>query len=133
MITDSRPAPISDAQPHSRGNWLQRLALPSLGLVASERVLLLGLVDFALLAVALIIAVDARTPLLDAPGAIRANWRWFATLGVLWWIVAQLAEAYDLARAASAPHSILTTATAAGGGRGALPDDSSHHPAADLP
>jgi exopolysaccharide biosynthesis polyprenyl glycosylphosphotransferase len=113
VITDNRPAPISVAQPHSRGNWLQRLALPSLGLVASERVLLLGLVDFALLAVALIIAVDARTPLLDAPGAIRANWRWFATLGVLWWIVAQLAEAYDLARAASAPHSILTTATAA--------------------
>ncbi len=96
-----------------RRGWLPRIALPGLGLRASERLLMLGLVDFLLLAAALIIAVKTRTDWLDAPGAVLANWRWFAVLAALWWIVAQVAEAYDLARAASAPNSILSAAPAA--------------------
>ena len=114
MTPDSVASPqAAEAQPPARGRWFPRLRLPSLGLRASERLLMLGLVDFSLLALALIIAVKTRTPWLDAPGALLANWRWFATLAVLWWIVAQLAEAYELARAASAPYSILTAAPAA--------------------
>lgn len=115
MITDSTPPPIHAAGSLvvAHGRWLPRLRLPSLGLAASERRLLLGLIDITLLALALIIAVKARTPWLDAPGALIANWRWFVTLAVLWWIVAQLAETYDLARAASAPYSILAAAPAA--------------------
>lgn len=112
MITDSIPPPPAETPP-ARGRWLPRVHLPSLGLRASERLLLLGLVDIALLSLALIGAVRLRTPWLDAPGAVFANWKWFVTLAVLWWIVAQLADAYDLARAASAPNSILVAAPAA--------------------
>lgn len=112
MVTDSQLQPASTAA-SSRSAWLPRIRLPGLGLRASERLLMLGVVDFGLLALALIIAVRVRTTWLDAPGAMFANWRWFLTLGVLWWIVAQLADVYDLARAASAPNSIITTASAA--------------------
>jgi exopolysaccharide biosynthesis polyprenyl glycosylphosphotransferase len=113
MIADNIPSPCPAVQRHTRYSWLPCLSLPSLGLASSERALMLGLVDLALLAVALIIAVKTRSSLLDAPGAIWAKWRWFVTLGVLWWSVAQLADAYDLARAASAPDSILTAGVAA--------------------
>jgi exopolysaccharide biosynthesis polyprenyl glycosylphosphotransferase len=112
MIVDSIPPPDSAAQTHTRVA-LPRFALPGLGLAASERVFILWLVDFAALALALIVAIKAHTSWLDPPGAILANWRWFVTLALLWTIVAQLAEAYDLARTASAPHSILATAAAA--------------------
>ncbi len=114
MITDGiPPPPAAPASAPARGRWIPRIALSGLGLRASERLLMLGLVDFLLLAAALVIAVKARTPWLDAPGALAANWRWFVTLAALWWIVSQLADAYDLARAASAPNSILITAPAA--------------------
>ncbi len=115
MITDSIPPPSSspDAEPVAPGRWIPRVTLPGLGLRASERRLLLGLVDYGLLAAALILAVKSRTPWLDAPGTLWANWRWFVTLAVLWWIIAQLFEVYDLARAASAPNSILAAAPAA--------------------
>ncbi len=112
-ISFSTPPPDAEAQPIRPRSRLPRIALPGLGLRASERLLMLGLVDFALLAAALIIAVKTRTPWLDPPGALFANWLWFVTLAVLWWIVAQVAEAYDLARAASASYSILSAAPAA--------------------
>jgi len=92
---------------------LPRIALPGLGLRVSERLLLLGTVDCGLLAAALIVAVKIRTDWLDAPGALLANWKWFATLFVLWWAVAQVADAYHLPRTASAPYSILAAAPAA--------------------
>lgn len=113
MITDSIQPPSPPAQAPTRGRWIPRIALPSLGLHASERLLLLSTVDFTLLALALIVAVKSRTPWLDPPGALFANWKWFAALAVLWWIVAQFADVYDLARAASAPYSILAAAPAA--------------------
>ncbi|MGQ9841691.1 MAG: sugar transferase [Anaerolineae bacterium] len=113
MITDSVPPSSPPAQAPTRGRWIPRIALPSLGLRASERLLLLNTVDFTLLALALIVAVKSRTPWLDPPGALFANWKWFAALAVLWWIVAQFADAYSLARAASAPYSILAAGPAA--------------------
>ncbi len=96
-----------------RISWLPRIPLPGLGLRVSERLLLLGVMDYALLAAALIAAVKLRTDWLDPPGAVLANWRWFVTLGVLWWVVAQFADAYHLPRTASAPFSILAAGPAA--------------------
>ena len=91
---------------------LTRIALPSIGLRTSERQLLLLTIDVALLCGALILAVKWRTAWLDAPGALLANAKWFITLVIVWWGIAHLLESYDLARAASAPHSILSTAPA---------------------
>ncbi len=113
MITDSSPAATEAAAAPPRGRWIPRIRLPSLGLRASERLLLLGAVDMVLLAAALVIAVKSRTDWLDAPNAILLNWRWFATLAVLCWAVTQFADAYDLALAASAPNSIATAGAAA--------------------
>lgn len=116
MIVDDSPSssePEETALGRRRG-WLPRVALTGLGLRTSERLLMLGAVDILLLIAALVLAVKHRTDWLDAPGAVLANWRWFVTLAVLWWVVAQIAEAYDLARAASAPYSILSAASAAG-------------------
>lgn len=111
MITDSLPP--AEQVKRSQAGRLPRIALPGLGLRVSERLLLLSVIDYALLAAALVMAVKARTDWLDPPGAILANWRWFATLAVLWWIVAQFANAYDLPRTASAPYSILAAGPAA--------------------
>lgn len=93
--------------------WLPRVALPSIGLGMSERKLLLAIFDVGLLIAALVIAVRARTDWLESPNAFLALWRWWVTLGVVWWLVAQLLEAYELARAASAPHSMLSAMGAA--------------------
>lgn len=96
-----------------RTGWIPRIRLRGVGLRASERSLLLFLVDAALMVLSLFVAVKARTEWLDAPGSFSALWRWWVTLVVLWWIVAQLLEAYDLALAASAPHSMLMAGAAA--------------------
>ncbi len=96
-----------------RRTWLPRLTLPSVGLRVSERKLLLAVFDVALLVAALVIALTARTTWLDSPEAFFALWRWWVTLGLIWWVIAQLLEAYDLARAASAPHSMLSAMGAA--------------------
>jgi len=89
------------------------LALPSLGLRASERRLLLFVVDFLLLLAAVVIAIRLRTDWLPTPGAFVAVWRWWVALALTWWLVSHLLDSYDLARAASAPHSILSAAPAA--------------------
>jgi exopolysaccharide biosynthesis polyprenyl glycosylphosphotransferase len=103
------PAPAAGAHPGVRQS---RLALPGLRLRASERRLLLGVVDFVLLCAALAISMAWRTELLDAPGALASYWYWFVTLLVVWWLVATLLECYDLARAASGPYSMLSAAGA---------------------
>ena len=91
-----------------------RRAASGVRLRASERKLMLAVVDFALLAAALAVTMRWRTSLLDAPGALVSYWYWFVTLAIVWWLMAQLLECYDLARAASAPYSILSTVGAAG-------------------
>jgi exopolysaccharide biosynthesis polyprenyl glycosylphosphotransferase len=86
----------------------------SLRLHASERKLMLALVDFFLLAMALTVTMRWRTSLLNAPGALLSYWYWFVTLALVWWLMAQVLECYDLARAASAPYSILSAVGATG-------------------
>ncbi len=93
--------------------WLPRLMVPGIGLRTSERRLLLLLVDVALMLGALVLAIRIRAEWLDPPGAFLALWRWWATLIVLWWLIANLLECYDLARAASAPHSMISAGSAA--------------------
>ncbi len=97
------------SQPLRRGaSRIPRIRLRGFGLRASERAMLLFLVDVALMVGSLVVALKARTDWLDTPGAFTALWRWWVSLTLLWWIVATLAEGYDLARAASAPHSMLS-------------------------
>ena len=79
----------------------------------SERKLLLLLVDIVLVVGALTLAIRVRTEWLDPPGAFMALWRWWVALVILWWLIANLLECYDLARAASAPHSIISAGAAA--------------------
>jgi len=97
----------------SARRWLPRFALPGFGLRASERRLLLLVVDLAVMVGALVIAIRSGANWLDTSGAFLALWRWWATLAVLWWLMANLLECYDLARAASAPHSIISVTVAA--------------------
>jgi exopolysaccharide biosynthesis polyprenyl glycosylphosphotransferase len=103
---------LNDAERPAR-RWLPRLALPGIGLRASERRLLLLVVDLAVMVGALVIAILSGADWLDPSGSFVALWRWWATLAVLWWLMANLWECYDLARAASAPHSIISAAAAA--------------------
>jgi exopolysaccharide biosynthesis polyprenyl glycosylphosphotransferase len=93
--------------------WLPRPAAKGIGLRASERVLILMLVDLVVVVGALLLAIKTGADWLDPPGAIWALWRWWVTLAVLWWLMANLLECYELPRAASAPHSIISVTVAA--------------------
>jgi exopolysaccharide biosynthesis polyprenyl glycosylphosphotransferase len=114
----NRPSPESlpaiEAGDRERNTRLSHVASPGVRLRVSERKLMLAVVDFALLATALAVTMRWRTTLLDAPGALVSYWFWFVTLAIVWWLMAQLLECYDLARAASAPYSILSATGAAG-------------------
>jgi exopolysaccharide biosynthesis polyprenyl glycosylphosphotransferase len=90
-----------------------RVALRGVGLRVSERRLLLLIMDVTLLVGALALSIRIGTEWLDPPDAFFALWRWWLTLIVVWWLIANLLECYDLARAASAPHSIITVSAAA--------------------
>ena len=107
-----RPRAADDpaATPQRR---LTRVALPGAGLRVSERRLILLIVDIAILVGALALSIKLGTDWLDPPDAFFALWRWWVTLIVVWWLIANLLECYDLARAASAPHSIISTSAAA--------------------
>jgi exopolysaccharide biosynthesis polyprenyl glycosylphosphotransferase len=112
--TTSESSPATRHASRPQGARLAQVASPALRLRASERKLMLAVVDFGLLSAALTLTMRWRTSLLDPPGALFAYWYWFVTLAIVWWMMAQLLECYDLARAASAPHSILGAAGATG-------------------
>jgi exopolysaccharide biosynthesis polyprenyl glycosylphosphotransferase len=89
------------------------LRLPNLGLRISERLMLLALVDTTLVVLCLLAAIVISTGWVSSPAAFFKLWRWWVTLVAVWWVMAQLWEVYDLARAASAPHSMVTAGAAA--------------------
>jgi exopolysaccharide biosynthesis polyprenyl glycosylphosphotransferase len=93
--------------------WLPRLALPGIGLRTTERRLILLVLDVAVIVSALVVAIRIGADWLDPPGAFFYLWRWWLTLALVWWLMANLLECYDLARSASAPHSIISTSIAA--------------------
>ena len=93
-----------------------RMRLPTIRLIHSERRALLLLVDLTLLFASLIVAIDLWTDWTDEVPMLQlvtANWKWFATLGLYWLVACAIMDGYDLARAASAPHSIITVIGAA--------------------
>ena len=103
----------SETCPASR---LPRLGLPYLSLVSSERRLLLTILDVLVLSSALVMAVALRTDWATEVTMYRlvtANWKWFATLAIFWLAISAIGDVYDLARCASAPHSMLSANSAA--------------------
>jgi exopolysaccharide biosynthesis polyprenyl glycosylphosphotransferase len=104
--------PDKGAVPARRPAIIPRVHLP--GLRISERLLLLAVVDVFFIVGSLALAIRIRTDWLDSPGALFVLWRWWITLIAVWWVLAQLWDAYDLARVARAPNSILAASAAAG-------------------
>jgi len=91
-----------------------RVKLPSLGLMASERRLLLATMDVACLWLALALAIIWRTDW-DRIGAGILFWgnpSWFVTLLALWLPVGALLDIFSLALAASASHSVIASGAA---------------------
>jgi exopolysaccharide biosynthesis polyprenyl glycosylphosphotransferase len=84
----------------------------SVRLHASERKIVLAVVDVLLLCTALVIAIEAQADWFDSLGAVLAPYKWWITLALVWLPLATLLEAYDLPRASSAPNSILSAAAA---------------------
>jgi exopolysaccharide biosynthesis polyprenyl glycosylphosphotransferase len=91
----------------------RRIWLPSLGLHASERRLLLRVVDLLLLNGSLVVALWLTTDLIQGPSVFWSGAKWFITLSVLWLMVAAVFDVYNLARAASASASVMAIMAAA--------------------
>lgn len=104
---DTSQAP---SQPQTRRWRLRRLNPPDLRLRISERRLLLLGNDLLLLNAALLAALALRGGFPLTPTTILSLWKWFVTLGVIWWLWAQFFDIYDLARAASPLHSLRSSA-----------------------
>ena len=85
-----------------------RIALPSLGLRASERRLLLVVVDVLIVNAALIGALVIWAGFNPAPAVILNASKWFVTATLVWLACASFFDCYDLARAA-APFSGATS------------------------
>jgi hypothetical protein len=112
----ANPNPIPTETDAPRPFHLPRIPLPGISLVPSERRLLLLAIDILMLFGALLLSIWLRTDWADNTGMAELafyNWKWFATLAILWLVACAMIGSYDLARAASAPHSILSTVTAA--------------------
>lgn len=97
-----------------KATWADRRWLPALRLGNAERKLALAIVDYLFLASALIISVAMRTELLPAPAAIIGYGKWFVTLALVWFLVATVFDAYNLARAASTTFGLYAAAASAG-------------------
>jgi len=95
-------------------SWAERHWLPALRLGSAERRLALAVVDYLFLASALIISVALRTELLPTPAAIVGYGKWFVTLALVWFLVATIFDAYNLARAASTTFGLYAAAASAG-------------------
>jgi exopolysaccharide biosynthesis polyprenyl glycosylphosphotransferase len=93
-------------------NASQRDSFPALGLRYSERRFLLALVDFLLLAGAMVVVLQLRTDLITSPSSLFNNWKWFFTLGVVWFIIAIIFDCYNLARTASTTYGVASIAGA---------------------
>ena len=81
----------------------------SFSLRASERLLLLGLLDVVLINVALIVALTPTTGFAVTQDNILANNKWFITLTITWLGCATFFDCYSLARSASTLASIRNT------------------------
>ena len=91
----------------------RRIPLPSLRLRVSERRLLLMLMDVLLINGALLVALVLWTDFVVSAETLRAFSYWFVTLTVVWLLCAFFFDCYNLARAASTPHSLGSSGGAA--------------------
>jgi exopolysaccharide biosynthesis polyprenyl glycosylphosphotransferase len=104
------PNPVTSVRPWTRPF---RISLPSLRLRASERKLLLFLVDALLINGALLVALAVWTDFVVSAEVLLAYFRWFVTLTLTWLMCALFFDCYDLARAASTLHSVRSSSMAA--------------------
>ncbi len=102
--------PVTTVKPWTRPF---RISLPSLRLRVSERKLLLFLVDALLINGALLVALVLWTDFVISAEMLLAYFRWFVTLTLVWLLCALFFDCYDLARAASTPHSVRSSSMAA--------------------
>ena len=89
----------------------RRMTLPSLRLRASERKLLLFLMDVLIVNGALLIALSLGTE--REWTDLLAPYKWYVTLTLVWLVSALFFDVYDLARAASTFNSIRSSGAAA--------------------
>ncbi|MBE9472083.1 MAG: sugar transferase [Chloroflexi bacterium] len=104
------PNPVTSVRPWARPF---RISLPSLRLRVSERKLLLFLVDALLINGALLVALAAWTDFVVSAEMLLSFSKWFVTLTLVWLLCALFFDCYDLARAASTPHSVRSSSMAA--------------------
>ena len=91
-----------------------RVRSTSINLRASERRLLLAVVDFLLLILALVVSLVIATGLRTSFIGLLGAWKWLVTLGVTWFIFASIFDVYNLARAASTTYGVRAAGAAAG-------------------
>jgi len=101
VVSGAPPIPTAIAAPHIHGRIFS--------LRASERLLLLGVMDVLLINVALLIALAPVTGFVVTLDNILANNKWFLTLTIAWLGCATFFDCYSLARAASTVTSIRNT------------------------
>jgi len=104
------PNPVTSVRPWTRPF---HISLPSLRLRVSERKLLLFLVDALLINGALLVALVLWTDFVISAEMLLAYFRWFVMLTLVWLLCALFFDCYDLARAASTPHSVRSSSMAA--------------------
>ena len=104
----------SDKSRGSRPDNLDHFSSRTLSLRASERRLLLVVVDLILLILSLVASLIIATGLeTDLVGLLGA-WKWLVTLTVTWFVFASIFDIYNLARAASTTYGMRASGAAAG-------------------
>jgi exopolysaccharide biosynthesis polyprenyl glycosylphosphotransferase len=101
------PAPITT--PISKGAVRSQAKVRNFSLRASERLLVLGLVDILLINLGLVIALAPATGFEVTVDNILANNKWFITLIITWLGCATFFDCYSLMRAASTLASVRNT------------------------
>lgn len=91
-----------------------RVRSTSINLRASERRLLLAVVDFILLILALVASLEIATGLQTTFLGLLDAWKWLLTLAVTWFVFASIFDVYNLARAASTTYGVRAAGAAAG-------------------
>ena len=76
------------------GKWIRTRT--GVGLTASERKSLLGIVDLCLLNGSLLVAATVWADFAPSPLALFSYSKWFVTLTLLWWICGTVLDVYNL-------------------------------------
>jgi exopolysaccharide biosynthesis polyprenyl glycosylphosphotransferase len=109
VVSTMAATAVPSAPPVSNEIAVPQVKGRSFTLRASERLLLLGLVDVLLINAALLVALTPATGFEASIDNILANNKWFLTLTIAWLGCATFFDCYSLARAASTLVSIRNT------------------------